>query len=195
MLIYLLRHGKTAGNLQGRYIGTTDEPLCPEFKKELQEKSGCCAADLVFVSPMKRCVQTAKILFPGQEQYPVEDFRECDFGVFENKNYQELSGDPRYQAWIDSNGQLPFPGGESREIFQKRCVSAFQRAVETAKKQGAETMACVVHGGTIMSILARLADLPQDYYAYQVKNGCGYAVLLKENGRLEIQRVLDFQGR
>ena len=31
--LVLIRHGKTAGNLQKRYIGRTDEPLCPEGKK------------------------------------------------------------------------------------------------------------------------------------------------------------------
>ena len=30
MDVYLIRHGKTKGNLEGRYIGTTDEPLCEE---------------------------------------------------------------------------------------------------------------------------------------------------------------------
>ncbi len=189
MLIYLLRHGKTAGNLLGRYIGTTDEPLCAEFEKELQEKSGRYAANLLFVSPMKRCVQTAQILFPGQEQHLVSDFRECDFGAFENKNYQELSGEPRYQAWIDSNAALPFPEGESREAFQNRCVCAFQKVLAEAKKQKAETIACVVHGGTIMSILAELADPRRDYYSYQVKNGCGYAVAVRADGMLEIMDV------
>lgn len=189
MLIYLLRHGKTKGNLLGRYIGTTDESLCEEFEKELQEKSGRYTADLLFVSPMKRCVQTAQILFPEQKQHPVSDFRECDFGAFENKNYQDLSGEPRYQAWIDSNGTLPFPEGESREAFQQRCVRAFQKVLEEAKKQKAETIACVVHGGTIMSILAELAYPQKDYYSYQVKNGCGYAAALRADGMLEIVDV------
>ena len=28
--VILIRHGKTRGNLEGRYVGRTDEPLCPE---------------------------------------------------------------------------------------------------------------------------------------------------------------------
>ena len=50
-----------------------------------------------------------------------------DFGEFEGKNYIELQKDPNYQAWIDSNGTLPFPGGESREAFIKRCEQGFYR--------------------------------------------------------------------
>lgn len=194
MLIYLLRHGKTAGNLKGRYIGTTDEPLCEEFQKELKEQSGRYTADILYVSPMKRCVQTAQILFPGQKQHLVLDFRECDFGAFENKNYQELSGDARYQAWIDSGGTLPFPKGESREAFQKRCVAAFCKILTEAQKQNAKTIACVVHGGTIMSILEKMAYPRRNYYDYQVKNGCGYAVTPEADGSLRIQEktTLDF---
>ena len=32
----LVRHGKTPGNTRGRYIGTTDESLCGEGRKELE---------------------------------------------------------------------------------------------------------------------------------------------------------------
>ncbi|MEI3521253.1 MAG: histidine phosphatase family protein [Anaerosacchariphilus sp.] len=31
--LYLIRHGKTYGNTLGRYIGTTDEPLCEEGRE------------------------------------------------------------------------------------------------------------------------------------------------------------------
>ena len=37
--IILVRHGKTAGNLEGRYIGSrTDEPLCEEGIHALEER-------------------------------------------------------------------------------------------------------------------------------------------------------------
>ena len=35
MLVYLLRHGKTAWNLEGRYQGRSDIPLCEAGKQEL----------------------------------------------------------------------------------------------------------------------------------------------------------------
>ena len=91
--IILVRHGKTAGNLEGRYIGSrTDEPLCEEGIHALEEKvrEGIYPpVDLVYASPMIRCRQTAKILWPkftdsSQIQY-VQNLQECDFGAFENK--------------------------------------------------------------------------------------------------------------
>ena len=50
-----------------------------------------------------------------------------DFGAFEGHNYQELSGDPAYQRWIDSGGTLPFPEGESREEFIRRNVAGYEK--------------------------------------------------------------------
>lgn len=57
---------------------------------------------------MKRCLETAQILYPGQTPIFVPEWTEMDFGAFEGHNYQELAGDPAYQRWIDSGGTLRF---------------------------------------------------------------------------------------
>ena len=99
--LWLIRHGKTEGNKLSRYIGTTDEPLCQEGT-EFLHKMDYPKVQAVYVSPLKRCVQTAEILFPGEPVHIIEELAECDFGEFENKNYKELEGNPHYQEWIDS---------------------------------------------------------------------------------------------
>ena len=122
--LYLIRHGKTYGNTLGRYIGTTDEPLCEEGREALQaifEAGLYPMPDVLYGSPLKRCRETASLIYPTLTQREEPLLRECDFGDFENKNYLELNGNPDYQAWVDSGGTLPFPGGESREAFQERC--------------------------------------------------------------------------
>ena len=112
--IWLIRHGMTEGNRHQRYIGVTDEPLCPEGIERLKNIT-YPKPQAIFVSPLRRCQETAEILFPGQKVRIIDQLAECNFGEFENKNYKELSDDPRYQAWIDSNGIMAFPGGESKE--------------------------------------------------------------------------------
>ena len=124
MKLYLIRHGMTFGNTLGRYIGTTDEPLSPEGRAALGQYA-YLACGVLFVSPLKRCRETAQLLYPGKEQHVIRGFAECDFGEFENKNYRELSGNPDYQRWIDSGGTMAFPGGESQESFRRRCAEAF----------------------------------------------------------------------
>lgn len=167
----LIRHGQTQGNLEHRYIGCrTDEPLCVQGIEKLKEKI-YPVVHRVFVSPMKRCIETAHILYPDIPLEVVEDFRECDFGDFENKNYVELNGRADYQAWIDSNGEMPFPKGESRQEFAARCVKAFD---ELLKRNIQGDCAIIAHGGTIMAIMERCAVPKGNYYDFQVKNGEGY---------------------
>ena len=195
--LILIRHGKTAGNLLGRYIGSrTDEPLCDEGREGLAGKQ-LPEVERLYVSPMKRCVETAEILWPGfdrKKMQKVTDLRECDFGDFENKNYKELSGNGDYQAWIDSNGTLPFPNGESMDAFKSRCLEAFARIVEEVSgaeqewiasgKTGIFRAGIVVHGVTIMSILEQYGYPKAAYFDYQVKNGCGYRLTPVEGTRL-----------
>lgn len=195
--LILIRHGKTAGNLLGRYIGSrTDEPLCDEGREGLAGKQ-LPEVERLYVSPMKRCVETAEILWPGfdrKKMQKVTDLRECDFGDFENKNYKELSGNGDYQAWIDSNGTLPFPNGESMDAFKSRCLEAFAWIVEEVSgaeqewiasgKTGIFRAGIVVHGGTIMAILEQYGYPKAAYFDYQVKNGCGYRLTPVEGTRL-----------
>lgn len=176
--IYLIRHGRTEGNQKKRYIGTTDEPLCREGIWELENRQ-YPHAQIWLSSPLRRCLQTAKIIAAAEPEI-VPDFRECDFGLFENKNYLELADCPEYQAWIDSGGMLPFPGGESREVFTRRSCRAFEEKVDLLLRNGYEGAGMVVHGGTIMSVMERFARPQREYYQWHTENGGGYQVTVEE---------------
>ena len=89
--------------------------MCTKGQEQLKvfiKKGIYPAVQAVVVSPMRRCIQTARLIYPDKEAVIVEDLRECDFGTFEGKNYRQLSGNTEYQRWIDSNATIPFPGGE-----------------------------------------------------------------------------------
>lgn len=179
MKIYLIRHGKTISNLEQRYLGTTDEELCDIGIEELKEKTqDMPSVDFLFSSPMMRCRQSCEILFSSMAYDIVEEYREMDFGDFERKNYKELQGNGDYQRWIDSNGTLAFPNGESREQFIKRQITAFENMcckIKEKQKAGKGTVrvAAVVHGGSIMAVLSALSG--GEYFDFQCKNGQGYS--------------------
>lgn len=201
--LVLIRHGATEANKEHRYLGRTDEPLCAQAKDLLSAKKHCYPnIDLLFTSPMKRCMETAEILYPDHKPIVINDFCEMDFGDFEGKNYKELNGDPRYQAWIDSGATIAFPNGESREEFEGRCrrgmyeaaqiltnlsreAAALNRCKSEAASDGCEpacgehqteSVGLVVHGGTIMALCSTFGG--GDYFDYQVKNGEGYVCSL-----------------
>ncbi|MFG6393333.1 MAG: histidine phosphatase family protein [Lachnospiraceae bacterium] len=184
MELVFIRHGKTKGNLKSRYIGITDEGLCKEGIEEIN--GNLCqgiypAADIIFTSPMKRCIQTAEIIYPGKSLNVIYGFREINFGRFEGKNYFELSGSSEYQEWIDSKGTKRFPGGEDRKIFSRRCTNSFNKSLimcrklqEKGRLKKDATAVFIVHGGTIMSVMESVTE--GGYFDYQCSNAHGYSL-------------------
>lgn len=185
--IILIRHSLTKGNLLKRYVGVTDEPLCEEGIQLLRQIK-YPDADMVYTSPLKRCVQTAGIIYPEKELIICNDLRECDFGDFENKNYLELAGNPDYQKWIDSGGNDSFPNGEDVAAFKKRCTRAFK---EIVLNNNGHDIAVIAHGGTIMSIMEEFTYPKREYYLWNIDNAKGYLVNFdQENWRISVKCII-----
>ena len=184
MKLYFIRHGKTIGNMREVYIGSTDQPLCEEGKKELVQRQ-YKSAERLFVSPMKRCIETADIIFHNQPYKVIEDLRECDFGDFEEKGYEELKDDPRYKAWRKSERKLPFPNGEHVDRFKERCQRAFIKVIEENRDKS--SLAFVVHGGVIMAILECYGLPKKTFYEYKVKNGEGFQAVYDQSEKKIVQ--------
>ena len=184
-----IRHGMTKGNEEKRYIGSrSDESLSTLGIQKLKENvvnQEYPACDVLYVSPMKRCQETAQIIYPKQPYQIVEAFKECDFGLFEGKNYKELSENIEYQRWLMSNGTMPFPMGESREQFKHRCVDAFLKLQASFIPN--QTIGFVVHGGTIMAILSEFVKPSKDYFAFQLGNGDYYQTLVTKDEKLVLK--------
>ena len=98
MTIYLLRHGQTEYNVEKRYQGTRDIPLSDAGRAQLRPAD--FEPEKVFVSPLSRAVETARILFPNAALETIPDFREMCFGIFEGRNYVEMEHDADYLAWV-----------------------------------------------------------------------------------------------
>mgnify|MGYP000665109963 CR=1 FL=1 len=161
--LHLIRHGMTAGNLQGLYIGSgTDIPLCDEGRaqlNELKERFEYPQVDTVFSSPLLRAVETANILFPdAKHTFTVHDLREAGFGKFENKPVKELVHDEDFKKWITpGSGYVP-EGAEPTDQFHARCAESLMKLFEYMIRMDVTEAACVTHGGVIMSMLSQRAE-------------------------------------
>ena len=182
--IVFIRHGATQGNLERKYIGRTDEPLCEEGisqARNLRDKN--LPHDYIFVSPMLRARQTAEMIFPDRGYIVEDDLREMDFGVFEGKTAPELSGNDDYRIWVDSMCTLPIPEGEGMEKMKKRCGEAFRKLMNSVPDNSGVSF--VVHGGTIMAVLAVFAEPKCGFFDYNIGN-CEYLACTYENGKIKI---------
>lgn len=169
MQITLYRHGATSGNLQHRYIGATDEPLCAAGIADLPPPD--FSVQTVFVTPLLRTQQTAAILFPNARQCVIQDLAEMHFGVFENKNYIELQHNADYAAWLATNCTAQCPGGESMAQFTARTCAAFAALVADAAANGKKNLHLVAHGGTAMAVLSHYAMPHRDYFDWKTPHG------------------------
>ena len=181
MEIVLIRHFPTKGNGLKQYIGRTDEPLDESAVDTILNGIGDIdvfypKVDYIVTSPMRRCKQSAELLYPGVPAFSCEMLKETDFGDFEGKTYEELKDNEDYQRWLMNGAEGFVPNGESRAEFVSRCIDGFHDVMDKLCKMGVERVAIVVHGGTIMALMSEFAEEKQEFYYWQVKNGKGYVV-------------------
>ena len=183
--LILIRHGATIGNAERRYIGQrSNQPLSERGAKELLERKTrglYPSVEALYVSPLARCVETARLIYPMLVPSFLPSLAEMDFGSFEGKNYEQLKDDPAYRQWIDTAGETAPPGGESGQEFAQRLLGAVRQIAGDARARAFHSAAVVTHGGCIMTMIAKLHPLAEsgvDRYDYQAVNGGGYRVSL-----------------
>ena len=178
-LIYLLRHGMTQAGKEGRYVGHMDVPLSEEGEQQLREMAEAYEypqPDVVFASPLRRCLQTAQIVYPDADLIPMRDLIEYNFGEFENKTAEELESHPVFAQWLAGEEGVDPPFGESSRAFQNRVTQAFVRIVDGLLKTGTTKAAIVTHGGVITTLLSTFGIPQAPMHEWMMPEGCGYTV-------------------
>ena len=172
MKIRLIRHGLTWQGEQKKYQGALDTPLSDNGRKQLKRAEK--EPEEVYVTPLVRTQETARILFPSAMQITVDGLREMNFGAFEGRSWQEMEQDAAYREWIEGNCEGKCPGGEDKPAFSRRVCRAFETLVDTAIKEGKEELVIVAHGGTQMAVLERWGGSQKAYYEWQTPCGSGW---------------------
>ena len=131
MKIILIRHGMTEGNLKRRYIGTTDEDLI---------NTDCLKGDYpkcerVVASPLKRCIQTAEYIYPNVDIEICDKLKECDFGDFENKSYEDLKEIPIIKSGLTATVNCRFRTARHTKILKIAAKTAFLRALRSVTRR------------------------------------------------------------
>ena len=191
--IILLRHGKTEGNLENRYNGRTDDPLCPLGIQEAEAEPHYPEVPLVYASPLRRAQQTAQIFFPNAAIQTVQDLREMDFGDFEGRTAQEMENDPDYKAWVAGGCVDACPNGEGVPDFARRASAAFAASVSDAIRRGESRVGVAVHGGVIMAVMYAFPGTDQPYHAWYVRNCGGFEITLNEKTLAEQPRFASYR--
>ncbi len=177
--IQLIRNGLTAGNIDGRYIGHVDEPLSAEGVEQIAQMKKDYKypqVEAVFSSPLSRCIETAKQIYPNCEPIVIDGFIEYNFGEFEGKTAEELENHPVFPDWLAGKEGVTPPFGESNEEFSKRIAQTLIKVIDGVIQSGVTKTAIVTHGGVIMALLA-IFGLPEaPMHEWLTPGGCGYTI-------------------
>lgn len=155
--LYLIRHGITQGNLDGKYIGQTDLPLCKEGAdtiRSLADMEVYPTVQKVYSSPLKRCLETADIIYSDRQLMIVDELAEMDFGEFEEKKQSDIAELPEYIQWIKGGIDACPPGGEKFGDFSLRCISGLDVVFSDMMAKDVTRAAVITHGGVITNLLS-----------------------------------------
>ncbi|MEE1060520.1 MAG: histidine phosphatase family protein [Ruminococcus sp.] len=178
-VIHFIRHGAIEETLSGKYIGTTDVSLSDKGKMQLRKldyEYKYPGATVLFTSPLKRCTETCKILYPELTPLVIANLSECNFGEWEGKTADELKDEPDFQKWLAGDASVKPPRGESNADFTRRVCKMFESIVEGLIKTGNTESIIVTHGGVIMTLLAVYGFPQAKPFEWVMDNGFGYSV-------------------
>lgn len=178
MRVFLLRHGETDWNLQGRCQGVTDVDLNDRGRQQAGEIAGYLSAEkitAIYSSDLKRALKTAEIIAGACNlQVTVDgDFRELDQGAFEGLTFADIrASHPDFlKKWRTEPAGLLIPGGERLIDVEERTWKAMDRIVRCHCSD--ETVVVVSHNFPILTVLCRITGTPlNDYRSFHV-DPCG----------------------
>ncbi len=165
--LYLIRHGQTEWNLEGRLQGGKDSPLTAQGKRQAEAVAaslGKAPPDLILASPLGRAKKTAGIIAKALG-IPVEDdvrLGELRFGRAEGLTLKEID-----RRWPDFRAEregdkwhVHWPEGESYQDADARIASyVADTLIPCLEGGGRAPIAVVGHETMNMILMGRLLDL------------------------------------
>lgn len=185
---WVVRHGESTWNVDGRYQGQTDVPLSAVGVLQaatLAERLTGQRFAAVYSSDLRRASQTAAMVAERLDGCPPVQvnagLREIDVGELSGLVIQDIR--TRFPAYLQALAADPWstrrPGGESMEDLFERCGEAFH-AIRVAHP--GERVLVFTHGGVVrVAVGLALGGVPANAWArLSVTNTSVSRVLLDE---------------
>lgn len=154
--IYVIRHGETDWNQQGRVQGSTDNSLNAKGREQASAVASQLASmsvDHIYSSGLTRAIQTAEAFKGKSPITPQPMLNERSFGIYEGKVEKEVAKDwSQRLASLDDDME----GGESLASIAKRVG---QTAREIVERHPGGTILIVAHGGVNPLVIGELIGL------------------------------------
>jgi alpha-ribazole phosphatase len=163
--LFLIRHGQTDSNVEGRYQGSLDTSLTEkgiEQAAAVKKYLSKVKFSNIYSSPLKRAVKSAEIIAEntGLEIKVMKDLREMNFGKWEGMKFEEINAKYRkdYQDWLADPYNNSPTGGESFGSVIRRASKTVKDVV--AKNPDGSSVAIITHGGVILALIVKWLQIP-----------------------------------
>ena len=179
--LYLVRHGETEWNAQGRLTGHTDVGLSEKGQRQAQavaRRLDGVSFHAAYSSDLSRTAETARIILAQKKVTlnAIPQLRERYYGVFEGLTVAERQA--RYPAMFVASlsNDLDFApsGGETMGQAGVR-MAAF--VAHLRERHLDETVLIVGHGGTLRCALPALLDLPLEALWRLFLDNCSLSIV------------------
>lgn len=174
----LVRHGESEANVRHMLSGWMDVDLTDNGRKELlrlRETIVYPESGIYFSSPLRRCLETAHILFPDKPLIVSDDFKEINFRSLEGRilpTKEDIDG--YFSGWIEDR---PVCDEETLSNVMERAVPAVMKAVRTAMEKGHDSATIVMHSGIMRAAIVALFSLDRHSFSQiSVPNGRGFII-------------------
>lgn len=177
-----IRGAFTQGGKEGRFLGRIDQPPHQdgiELMKNRARQRKYPVADAVFSSPLIRCADSARAIYPYSEIIVLERLTAFDYGEFSGKSYSEIIADKKFAHWARVDQLAAFPGGEAPYAFFGRCGEALREIIDHARAKGLEKVSVITHQSVIGAILRRHSIPHSLYNDYNLDYGASLATVCK----------------
>jgi alpha-ribazole phosphatase len=193
--LYLIRHGETPWNADGRFQGQRDVPLNATGVAQAQETAAALAGvpfAAVYTSDLARAAQTAEAVATPHGLTPIADprLRELHFGTWETHTLAEIAAfDPdRLAAWSAHPLHVRPPDGETLFEMQAR-VAALLADVAAAHPDA--TVAVVGHGGSVRAAVVTALGADLNVFRRLRLDNCSVSLLELTDGRCLLRSLND----
>ena len=162
---FLIRHGQTLWNKEGRYQGDHDIGLTKEGIRQAKHAakylSGANLSN-IYSSPLKRAMETANIIGESKDLKVIvrESLKEIFFGKWEGMKFSDINKEfhDDYQQWLmDPYNSCP-TGGECFKQVQERAIAEINNMIK--ENEDRSSVAVITHGGIIFSLLVNWLQIP-----------------------------------
>lgn len=197
MRLFMVRHGETAWNREGRLQGQRDIPLDETGLRQAELTAGRFRGfplDAVLSSPLRRAEATGRRIFEEAEcESFVTDpgFMEIHHGDWEGLTVREIAQKDAslLEEWhsCPERVRMPGPGGETLADVQRRAVSALKRAMPNSGKDAL----LVTHGAVLKVLICHFLDVPLScYWRLRIPN-CGVSCIEFADGMPRVALLSD----